>query len=281
MYKIIGADGREYGPVDEAQLRQWVAEGRANSQTRVQVSGRTEWVFLESLPEFAAASAASVPPPPIDVGDGQRQAREALLHDYRLDIGDCIGRAWDLLRRDFWFLLGASIVAGLIASGGFVPYLGIVASLIIGGPMMGGLSVLYLKKIRNHAVSFGDIFLGFGPSFGALLGAHLICILLTSVGIMLCILPGIYLAISWIFTIPLVIDKRMGFWDAMELSRKVIGRHWWKMFGFVIVIGLLGIAGLLVCIVGVFVACTIGQIALMYAYEDIFHSRPDPKVIIP
>jgi hypothetical protein len=281
MYKIIGADGREYGPASAAQLRQWILEGRANSQTRVQIEGSTEWVLLRSLPEFADASAAAVPPPPIAVADAQRQAREVLSQDYRISIGDCIGRAWELITRDFWFLVGAGFVAGLIGAGGFIPYLGAVAGLIIGGPMMGGLSALYLKKIRGQAANFGDIFLGFGVSFGSLLGAYLVCLLLTTVGFFLCILPGIYLAVSWVFTIPLVIDKRMGFWEAMELSRKVVTKHWWKMFGFVIVLGLLGIAGLLVCIVGVFVACAIGQIALLYAYEDIFHSRPAPTVVIP
>ena len=279
MYKIIGADGRVYGPVSAAQLRQWMAEGRAGFQTRVQTEGGSEWVLLASLPEFADASVAA--PPPIAAADVQRQAGEVLSQDYRVGIGDCIGRAWELIKRDFWFLVGASFVAGLIGAGGFIPYLGAVASLIIGGPMMGGLNALYLKKIRGQSVNFGDIFLGFGTAFGSLIGAYLICILLTTVGFIFCILPGIYLAVSWVFTIPLVIDKRMGFWEAMELSRKVVTKHWWKMFGLVIVLGLLGIAGLLVCIVGVFVACAIGQIAILYAYEDIFHSRPEPKVVIP
>ena len=278
MYKIIGADGREYGPVSAAQLRQWMAEGRASFQTRVQTEGSSEWVPLGSLPEFADASA--VAPPPIAAADAQRQAREVLSQDYRISIGDCISRAWELIKRDFWFLVGACFVAGLIGAGGFIPYLGAVAGLIIGGPMMGGLSALYLKKIRGQSANFGDIFLGFGPAFGALLGAYLICMLLTTAGFIFCILPGIYLAVSWVFTIPLVIDQRMGFWEAMELSRKVVTKHWWKVFGLVIVLGLLGIAGLLVSIVGVFVAWPIGQIALLYAYEDIFHSRPEPTVVI-
>jgi MFS family permease len=281
MYRIIGADEKEYGPVSAAQLRQWITEGRANSQTRVQVEGSTGWVPLGSLPEFMGASETAAPPPPIATAEARQRATEVLSQDYRFSIGDCIGRAWELLKRDFWFLIGASVVAGLIGAGGFIPYLGAVASLIVGGPMIGGLTALYLKKIRGQSASFGDIFLGFGASFGSLLGAYLICMLLTGVGFILCIIPGIYLAVSWVFTIPLVIDKRMGFWEAMELSRKVVGKHWWKMFGFVIVLGLLGIAGLLVCIVGVFVAWTIGQIAFLYAYEGIFHSRPEPAVVIP
>jgi hypothetical protein len=282
MYKIIGADGKEYGPVSAEQLKQWILEGRANSQTKVQAEGNSEWLLLGSIPEFADTASAAAPPPAINAAEAQRQAREVLSRNYHLNIGDCIGRAWELIQRDFWFLVGASFVSGLIGAGGFIPYLSIVASLIVAGPMLGGLSILYLRKIRGQSVNFGDIFLGFGVSFGSLLGAYLVCMLLTTVGLFLCILPGIYLAVSWIFTIALVIDKRMGFWEAMELSRKVVGKHWWKMFGFIIVLALLGILGLLVCIVGVFVAAPICQIALMYAYEDIFNpSRPESTVVIP
>ena len=34
MYKIIGGDGKEYGPIDEASLRQWIQEGRLNAQSQ-------------------------------------------------------------------------------------------------------------------------------------------------------------------------------------------------------------------------------------------------------
>lgn len=54
MYKIIGADGKEYGPISAEVLRQWITEGRANAQTRVLVEGTTEWKRLEELPEFSA-----------------------------------------------------------------------------------------------------------------------------------------------------------------------------------------------------------------------------------
>ncbi len=64
MYKIIGADGNEYGPISADQLRQWIAEGRANLQTRVQPVGATEWTTLGSLPEFSATPPPPSPPPP-------------------------------------------------------------------------------------------------------------------------------------------------------------------------------------------------------------------------
>jgi uncharacterized protein DUF4190/uncharacterized protein DUF4339 len=53
MYKIIGADGKEYGPVSIEGLRQWMAEGRANAQTKVLVEGTTEWKPLAEVAELA------------------------------------------------------------------------------------------------------------------------------------------------------------------------------------------------------------------------------------
>jgi TM2 domain-containing membrane protein YozV len=63
MYKIIGADGRQYGPIGVEQIRQWLAENRANAHTLVQAEGSTEWKPLFSLPEFAAN--LRLPPPPL------------------------------------------------------------------------------------------------------------------------------------------------------------------------------------------------------------------------
>ena len=66
MYKIIGVDGHEYGPVTSEQLRQWITEGRANAQTKVQLEGAAEWKSLAEFPEFHAALGISTgTPPPI------------------------------------------------------------------------------------------------------------------------------------------------------------------------------------------------------------------------
>ena len=62
MYRIIGADGRQYGPVNADQIRRWMAEGRANAQTQVLAEGAAEWKPLERFPEFAGSSTTQSPP---------------------------------------------------------------------------------------------------------------------------------------------------------------------------------------------------------------------------
>jgi hypothetical protein len=65
MYRIVGADGKQYGPITADQLREWIAQGRADAQTQIFVEGQTEWTTLGQIPEFAPALAAAAPIKPI------------------------------------------------------------------------------------------------------------------------------------------------------------------------------------------------------------------------
>jgi len=61
MYRIIGADGRQYGLVLPEQLRQWIREGRAVATTPAQAEGTPDWKALNLFAEFAG----DFPPPPL------------------------------------------------------------------------------------------------------------------------------------------------------------------------------------------------------------------------
>ncbi|MGE3312974.1 MAG: DUF4339 domain-containing protein [Limisphaerales bacterium] len=75
MYKIIGGDQKEYGPVSLEVIVEWIRGNQANSQTLVQKEGGP-WVPLGSLPEFApylmsqASPAAGSPDPEPASGPG-------------------------------------------------------------------------------------------------------------------------------------------------------------------------------------------------------------------
>jgi len=59
MYRVKGADQKEYGPVGEDILRQWIREGRMNRFSLVQKEGEASWKPLEQFPEFSEAFSAS------------------------------------------------------------------------------------------------------------------------------------------------------------------------------------------------------------------------------
>jgi len=276
MYRIIGADGKEYGPVSAEVVCQWIAQGRANAQSRIRPEGAMEWKFLSELPEFAADLAARTATPglpPLPMGQpGEVFASEILARDYQLQIGSCFSRGWDLVKNHFWLTVGATFLIHLIAVAvGSIPLVGLALTYIF----IGGLDWMFLKLIRGQNAEVGDAFAGFNLAFGPLALFSLVAQLLVFLGIILCILPGIYLSICWMFFTPLIIlDKRLDFWQAMELSRKVVTRHWWQVFGFALVCLLVMICGMLLCFIGVFIAMPIVKAATVYAYEDIFGGSP-------
>lgn len=60
-YRIVGADGKVYGPIELDQIQRWLAEGRADKRTPVYVEGASNWTYLGLLPEFSAAFATPSP----------------------------------------------------------------------------------------------------------------------------------------------------------------------------------------------------------------------------
>jgi hypothetical protein len=280
MYKIIGADGKEYGPIAAEQLRQWIAENRVNAQTRILAESATEWKTVADCPEFAAAVVGKSPPPVVGISgpkpDADALAAEILARDYHVDIGRCVVRGWELVKANFWLTVGATFVVLLINFAvGSIPCFGSIATLALAYVLWGGLDWLFLKMVRGQKAEFSDAFAGFSLAFVPLMLFSLVAQLLTFVGLLLLILPGIYLMVAWLMFGPLLIlDKRLDFWAAMELSRKVVHKHWWQVFGLMLVLLIVLLAGVLACGIGVFVAMPIATAASVYAYEDIFGGQP-------
>jgi uncharacterized membrane protein len=104
--------------------------------------------------------------------------------------------------------------------------------------------------------------------------AALTSVVLTCLPVLLiCAIPSIYLGVCWKFTLPLIVDRQINFWTAMNTSRKQVNKHWWQVFGLLILISLLNVVGVLLCCVGALFTVPVGFAALMFAYETIFSER--------
>lgn len=266
----------------------------------------TTWVcasckptFLQKLREGAAPGGAPYAQPsgPFDPEATLAGLRE---RDYSIDIGNCISRGWELVKGNFWPSVGAIALGYFcLVAASAIPCVGGIIQMLVQGPLMGGMYLFFLKQIRGEEASVGDIFSAFSIAFLQLFLVSLVSGILAG----LCMMPGvvalilnevarlniplpivivafaaglvpaIYLTVAWIFSIPLVIDKRMEFWPAMELSRKVVSMHWMSVFLLLLVGGLLCMAGMLALCLGFLVAAPVAMAAIAYAYEDIFSGR--------
>lgn len=77
MFKILGGDGKEYGPVTVEQIKQWVHEGRANHETMAQPSGGIGWKPLAQYAEFADLFGTPPPAAPAATVDAPAQGEPA------------------------------------------------------------------------------------------------------------------------------------------------------------------------------------------------------------
>ncbi len=198
-------------------------------------------------------------------------AAEYLSRHGTVDIGRAISRGIDLVRDNVGPLVGGTLLVFLVSFGlAIVPVIGWFADALVSSVMGGGLFYMFLRRIRGEPVTAGDVFAGFSIAFANLLLCGVVSQILVGLGVILCVLPGIYLAVGYAFALPLVIDRKLEFWTAMEVSRRVVHPQWFSIFGLVIVAGLIGALGLLACGIGVFVTIPVATAGIAYAYEDLF-----------
>jgi GYF domain 2 len=188
---------------------------------------------------------------------------------------------------------------------GMIPVIGSIAGALLNGVFYGGLYYYYLGKMRGEPREVGDAFIGFKRGLGALIGATALTTVITVGAMLLCFGPifwpilkaamagnlasvelptvsavgaiaitvGIlivfYLSISWLFTFALIVDQGLGAWSAMEVSRRVVTKQWFRVFLLALLGGIIAALGLIGFIVGILFTMPIAIGAIMYAYEDL------------
>ena len=233
-YTIIGGDTKEYGPIWREDVLKWIAEGRLNSQSLAKGETDKAWRTLASFPEFADAfkpASTTTSAGPYNPGSEV----EVLACEPELKIGECLAAGWSFLGANAGFMFGAVLLTWLtnlpfVILSVTVPLLGPLVMACFYGIIFGGFYTACLRRMRGDAVSPAEIYCGFKTAFAQLLLTGLVSILLVQISACCLLLPAIYLSVAWAFALPLVVDKRMQFWPALELSRKVVTRVWFEAF---------------------------------------------------
>ena len=177
------------------------------------------------------------------------------MRDYDFDIIEMVKAGWERINgvktqfiAGFAIYIAAAIVVqlilGLVFPQGTQEMPNLLNQQIVGilsypvlMPIMAGIIMMAIQQYRGETVDFKSVFNYFHIT-GKLALAGVIIYVFTVIGIMLLVLPGIYVSVAYAFTIPLIVDKNMDVWEAMELSRKTVTKHWFKVAGLM---GLLSI----------------------------------------
>ena len=175
-------------------------------------------------------------------------------------------------RRAFQIVASDPII--FVVGGVVLHVLSLAACGLLMGPAICGIVWVTLKRCRGEEISFGDLFTGF-EKFGATFLAGLVFSLLLCAGTLLLIVPGIILGALFCFVFPFIMDREMTFPEAMEASRMLgAGRHDLldRCFFFLLAI-LLGISGVVLCVVGLFFTWPLMWAVIAVAYADLVPPR--------
>jgi uncharacterized membrane protein len=186
-----------------------------------------------------------------------------------LHVQDYIKQGWEMFKEHIGEFVGFTLLVFVISAvSSKFAFFGSLLFSALASPLYAGFGIVAFKLISGKSFQFGDFFNGFNY-FLPLFLAGLACGFLVSIGMVLLLIPGIYLAVGYLFTTFLIIDYRMEFWQAMETSRQIITKNWFTFFGFALALFALNFLGALALGVGLLVTIPVSACAAAIAYKEI------------
>ncbi|MCP5546182.1 MAG: DUF4339 domain-containing protein [Akkermansiaceae bacterium] len=215
------------------------------------------------------------------------------------DAAACIKRGWELTKRNVaTIVLTGLVYVGIMMGVGMV--IGVIGFLVMGGSQFQidpetrqltqevapawfqilnqlitqlvttflslGATRIALNIVSGREATVGMLF-GEGSKLLKAFGASILFGLMVAIGFLLLIVPGVYLALRFGQYMTAIVDKDLGVIDSFKYSSSITTNNRVNLFVLALFGFLLTIAGLLACIVGVFVVLPIIWLAAVVAYR--------------
>lgn len=173
-----------------------------------------------------------------------------------LSVNSLFSRAWAIFREHLGFVLAVFLIYALLTGG--VNYfsddllggLGSLIGIIIAGPVTAGAYAVALGLVRGEQPEIGEVFAGF-REFGRALGVYILQSLAIVVGMILLIIPGIYIAVALAPAMYLVLNDSLGVTDTLRKAYAMTEGYRWQIFIVGLALILVNILGLIALIVGI------------------------------
>jgi len=200
----------------------------------------------------------------------QRKIQRIIDSGVDFNIEDILTKAWEMFKSRALFHIGFMVLIGAVQAF-FTLYLKdftFIYSIFLAPPLVCGYYLVANRQSQREYIDFQNYFDGF-KYWWNLISTNLISSIFIILGLILLILPGIYLAVGYMFSLLFVIFGGFDFWTSMELSRKLVHTNWWKFFLFILVLILLNVIGFICLIVGLFVTIPMTYLAMYILFEEL------------
>ncbi len=242
-------------------------------------------LFFQKIKEGVRVSSASA-------SDRYGSIEKGINGDYDFTISEILKEAWTLMKGAKRYILGGTIIMYIIlfafgalmaviqgvvfgsshehmaAAAGF-QFLTQLVSMAISYPMTAGIMMIGIRRSVGLPIDLSLLFGYFGRVIPLVL-MSLLSMVLVVIGFLLLVIPGIYLGVSYIMAMPLVVEKNLGPWRALETSRKAVTKKWFSIFGLFFVIGLISMVSMIPLGIGLIWTIPMASLAFGILYRTIF-----------
>ncbi len=161
-------------------------------------------------------------------------------------LSGVLGEAWQMYRRFAAHLLtialiiyvAAAIIAGLLGLAGIIgTFLAEIVQLFAAFLLQATL-VKAVQDIRDGRtdLSIGATMSSAVPYIWSVAGASILAGIAISIGLILIIVPGLWLITIWAVIIPVIVIERVRALDSFGRSRQLVRGHGWQVFGTLVLV---------------------------------------------
>ena len=136
-------------------------------------------------------------------------------------------------------------------------------------PVFIGIHILGMRHAESKSTTSTEIF-GYFSKIPALFLCYLIMVMMIMLGTLLLVLPGIYLLFAYMFSMHLVVEKNMPAWRALETSRKVITKVWFRFFGLYVLIIFINLLAAIPLFIGLIWTVPWSVLTMSMVYNQLF-----------
>jgi uncharacterized membrane protein len=180
---------------------------------------------------------------------------------FRLSIENVLQQGLNLFRKE----PGPFILYGIITA---LALSNPISGLLLGGPATAGYYIVAQRIRQGKKVEISDFFRSL-DKFVPLLILHLLISLLVVLGLMLLILPGIYLAISYLFAHFFVWFYDLEPSEALRMSRKTVSGNFGQILLLCLILGGINLLGILAFGVGILLTLPFSYCVIYATFDDI------------
>jgi hypothetical protein len=184
--------------------------------------------------------------------------------DRHRTLGELIGQTFELFGRHLATFLALTLLVvapivlvvdggwggGLADGGDADPSLAagsvsLALSVVVIPPLVTALHVAVVQALgRGEEPTVGAALRAAAPRLAAAVGAVALYTFAVAIGLLLLLIPGVWLAVRWYFGAQAAVVDRLGPADALRRSAEVVQTRWWRTFGVLLAFSLVtGVAG--------------------------------------